>query len=484
MRCSAFQKEQLIVLQLWPHLFYAAGILHVTAVQFQKLRTAAVRSLGHGKAGASPLVRLSCLGYTVLLDPEAFWCWRTLVDFRRLPRKQSGLVQLWERFMNRFDGTLLPGPCSFLVQLCQLLGWNVIDSDAPCILDHHGLQFDLLRCSRSSLWRRFQNAWYTHVSHQLRARTSYAELYGLDWPLSHKGEERLPPAQVARLAALREGAFLTSSQQSRFDVIKDGTCSLCGQLDDLEHRCTSCPSLLDVYAEHQEACGLWLVLPTCLTHHLLAPANPWQPDIWRCLETLPDVCLCLQELTPFAAVNLFTDGSCSNPDDEPLRLAGWAAISVERDSLLASAPLAGWEQRSSRAELTAALAVLLWAVGHQVSCAVWTDSAYVAQGFWRLAATPEEAPFSSHTDIWQRILELLGLAADFRVVHIPSHGPLPDLIVDVDDWCTYWNDKADRAALAARQSGSQETSSSGTGEGQVTSVASSSSATAAGGCLE
>ena len=29
---------------------------------------------------------------------------------------------------------------------------------------------------------------------------------------------------------------------------------------------------------------------------------------------------------------------------------------------------------------------------------------------------------------------------------------MPELIVDVDDWCTYWNDKADQAALAARQS--------------------------------
>ena len=70
--CSPFHKEQLAVLQLWPRLVYGAGILHVTAAQFQRLRATVVRAYGHGKAGANPSVRLGCLRYTDYLTQKLF----------------------------------------------------------------------------------------------------------------------------------------------------------------------------------------------------------------------------------------------------------------------------------------------------------------------------------------------------------------------------------------------------------------------------
>lgn len=44
--------------------------------------------------------------------------------------------------------------------------------------------------------------------------------------------------------------------------------------------------------------------------------------------------------------------------DEALCLAGWAAVSVSHGTTLACLPMAGWEQSTQRAALTAVLAVL------------------------------------------------------------------------------------------------------------------------------
>ena len=52
------QKEMLIKQAIWPGILHASGILHMTEGHIGKLRTCVVRALGHGKAGASPLIRL------------------------------------------------------------------------------------------------------------------------------------------------------------------------------------------------------------------------------------------------------------------------------------------------------------------------------------------------------------------------------------------------------------------------------------------
>lgn len=71
---SSSAKMQVVVQAFWPQLFHAAGISHCTEATIGRLRAKAVRALGHGKAGASPLIRLSWLGISCFWIRVFFGC--------------------------------------------------------------------------------------------------------------------------------------------------------------------------------------------------------------------------------------------------------------------------------------------------------------------------------------------------------------------------------------------------------------------------
>lgn len=59
---------------------------------------------------------------------------------------------LWKIAFKNFDGKLLPGPFSKLIQLFSLIGWSI--SSPPLIYDHLGLQHNL--CTADKTWLLFQ----------------------------------------------------------------------------------------------------------------------------------------------------------------------------------------------------------------------------------------------------------------------------------------------------------------------------------------
>ena len=448
--CSAAQKELLVKQAIWPKAFHASGILHVTETQLSKLRTQVTRALGHGKAGASPIIRLS-LGHQPLLDPGLYRLWSVFRDFRRLASKQPMLVQFWNQFHEDFDGTLHAGPCSILLQQFQQLGWYVIQP--PYCLDHDGLQFDFIDESTSTIWRRTLDAWYQHVAARMQARSSYEDLQGVNVPASQHQEGRLLPLQRAQITALREGAFVTARHYKHYDVQQDGSCHICGQQDSLEHRCLHCPGFQRVRQQHGEAVQRWRSLPTCLTHHLLAPRNPWAGEVRRafCAVAAPETYI---ETLPEChdTVDLFSDGSCTSPTYPSLSLAGWSVVSATHGAQLAAGPLGGWEQCIARAELTAAVQALAWSMPRTHRTVLWTDSSYVATHFWRLTASSQSELPPTHRDLWLEVRDHLAVCAGrFQVVHISAHQQMSEERAEVDNWVAYWNAQADAAAAIGRQ---------------------------------
>ncbi|CAJ1341826.1 unnamed protein product, partial [Effrenium voratum] len=184
--------------------FHAIGITLLPWQQIVQLRTRAVRTLGFGHAGAHPGIRLALLSGNYVADPGAYQLIRVFQDFKRFIGKNHHLVDLWCSFAERYQGHLLAGPCSKLIEQCDLILWKI--AEPPVFVDHMGLPLDLLRDPWPHIRERLLDAWTQRLSREVAHRHDYAGLHGLTWPPSDK-ELRLSALDVARVNALREGGL-------------------------------------------------------------------------------------------------------------------------------------------------------------------------------------------------------------------------------------------------------------------------------------
>ena len=329
-----------------------------------KLRTKVCKALGHGLAGAQPAVRLTLLSSNPLLDPGLYCLWTTFQDFRRLTSKQPYLLSLWQDFMVHFSGQLHPGPFSVLLNQLELLSWHL--HDPPFVSDHTGHEFDFLGLAEDQLWTKTVHGWHLRLSRTLARRKDIDGLLGLDWRPTQLALQRLPPLALASMQALVEGSFMTGRSQAKFDLTKDGSCSFCSGPDTIEHWCLHCPRLQPVLHRHADIRRRWHALPSCMTEHLLCPANPFHQQLLHQLWIQPQTALHAHPSALPSHLNFFTDGSCYQPHHPMLALAGWAASLAFTNFDLAG-PLIGHPQTISRAELTAVLQVLRWSNVHAIA---------------------------------------------------------------------------------------------------------------------
>ena len=419
----------------WSKAFHAIGISLMPFRHISTLRTQAVKALGFGLAGAHPGLRLSLLTDSLQSDPAYFQVHRTVFDFRRFAKKCPDMHSLWRNFMDTFDGKLLSGPFSKLLEIFHLLAWYV--HAPPWILDHDHCKFDLLTCSSAELKRRLADAWYQRLAREVEHRKDFDGLRGLAWPPS-RNEARLDSLQVSRINALREGVFLSGSQQGKYDLVKGSLCHLCGETDSIAHRCCTCPALEHIRADHAYALQIWPLCSTALTEHLLPSRVPFTADRKRALVSLPDRSKYdfMLPQTDAGWVDFFTDGSCWFPNAPDLALASWAVISATHQQLCLSGPLQGLQQDVQRAELTAAMAVLRWLVSAHDNAVIWTDSSYTAQGLVQLLDNPDTFDPDSNEDLWMEAAQILQAVdtARLRVQHVNSHLNAEDTEDEVEAW--------------------------------------------------
>ena len=252
-----YLKEQIIRQAFWPSGFHACCITPLPARFVGRQRTKAVRALRHGTAGANPCVRLTLLTSSPQTDPGFYQLWRSLMDFRRLMRKTPALVDLWRQFHVCSSSSGLSGPFSQLREQCSLISWIV--TDPPLLVDHDGMTLHLLNIPSALLYDLMLDGWHQALAATLLQRKDFAGLQGLQWPVPWKSPS-YTKVQCAQLAALREGAFMTGSQQGKFDLFRGDRCKYCGFLDTLAHRALECPYYGSVRSGHPAdgLCSSWV----------------------------------------------------------------------------------------------------------------------------------------------------------------------------------------------------------------------------------
>lgn len=234
-----------------PSVFWAKALHGVLSCVFAeshiaKLRTEAVKHLGHQLAGSNPMLRLS-LSQPPTADPGFDQLRTAIFDFQRLCLKSPDLIVHWRVFMRRYDGTLRDGPFTKLLTLLNSIGWQVLVP--PMLQDHDGFCFNLLETSQGALRQLLHEAWLQHVAGTVRHKTMTG-VDGIDVALTLHTHEKLTAIDLARVKALQSGAFVSSWQHAKYDKTKQPICQHCLQPGTQQHW-LKCPR----FAAQRSDCG-------------------------------------------------------------------------------------------------------------------------------------------------------------------------------------------------------------------------------------
>ncbi|CAE7670476.1 unnamed protein product [Symbiodinium sp. CCMP2592] len=180
----------------WARALHGIAGCPLGQAHLQSLRTSATSALQIRPGGSSSLLRLSIAHGVVLWLPNA-----------------------------AYDGRSLHGPFTKLLQVLSQVGWAVLVP--PLVMDHEGLQHDVLKAPALLLRRRLEHAWLRFVAFAHKHRATMHDLDGIDPSLLQADVGGLSALDTARYAAVRSGAFLFDHVQSRFDFTKTGDCDLC-----------------------------------------------------------------------------------------------------------------------------------------------------------------------------------------------------------------------------------------------------------------
>ena len=452
---SLYQKQMLIQQALWPRAFYGISICRLGWSHIRSLRTAAVRALNFGKAGAHPGIRLFLL-CPALCDPGFYQTWQILTTFRRLWHKQRSLHTLWDAYINSYRGDPTDGPFGKMLEVFGQLGWTMLH--APWVQTKDGLKFDLADISTKLLYSFTEDAWAQFLASEVCHRQDFHGLAGIDvWQLRHLNH-KLRPHQAACAASLQEGAFVDRAHIHKFDLGVNAVCQHCDQQDTLLHRATICPGYLEQRAEHQEAAHLVLHRPISFGLRLLPSRHPrWGDYLCSLQEEQVGVPWLHSVRSRHGMVHLFTDGSCWRPDTPVLSLGAWAVVSATHDAILAAGVLPGLDQSSDRAEVYALVVAVEWAINFAQPVTLWSDSSYASSGLQRLLVDRADIPEGADNDLWLRLQAVLhGSELCIRIQHVVAHRAFGS-VQDLDEWTAYWNSRADRAAVAAHRTRSPMT---------------------------
>ena len=432
--------------KLWSIALHGVSGCPIPDSLVQSLRTQAARALKAAPAGSSPSLRLS-LASPMTVDPGFFQLWACLSTLRHICAKQPRVLALWQEFMLRYDGRLFHGPFSKLLVVLNGINWHV--GAPPFFQDEEGLSHDLLRLPKQGLRRLAERAWLQALAQAHRHRRDMADLLGLDCSLVRLDVDCMCPTAAARVAALQTGALMFGEAQARFDLTQSGNCTHCGVPDTKEHRICECPRYAATRALHQDVVDSWHVLPRCLSHHLLPPANPHATRLRACLHSLRDTSMHFHSgPADVSRQHLFTDGACAGFGSPEPALAGWGVVCASSGLIVALGALPGIFQSAPRAELQALLSAVCWIRRYDVQAAIWCDALSAAEGLNLLLDGGEPTVDWCNSDLWQCIWTHVQELAPGQLLvhHVPSHLD-PLLCADeFEVWVATWNQYADTVA--------------------------------------
>ena len=423
----------------WPRAFYGVSICQLGNRYISALRTSALKGLGMSRPGSNAAIHLA-LVESPSADPGFVLLRSSVVDLRIQLQLQVA-VPILDHLASGVS-VRCPGPVGFFLQRIHQIGW-AWDPGMSKIRTGSAL-FDLWTCSPRELQIRLERAWEQSVANQA--------CNGLVSKACKQQIRYSPdvPSLDSHLSIRRCFAWLSMGPSTlRIDGEAAPNCRFCGAQDSAQHRVQECghfqsgrvcTGFADLLAQD------CLVPAQCL--HAWAQRPSLQVEFQELLASLPDPPRASRDL---GGMDLFTDGSCTQPGEPRLSLASWA-ITVDSvhgtPSVLASGPLPGICQTTFRAELFAIRVLFRVARASSAPFRIWTDCLGVVRKVRALRQSLQPpAAMSLNADLWQEVWEAMqDLQVQFDINHLPSHEDLEAHTDLADKWLLRGNHYADRVA--------------------------------------
>jgi ribonuclease HI len=436
----------------WPRALHAIAATSVASQTFKMLRAAAMKSLQAEGSGCSSIVHLS-LCEKPQTDPH-FW---TLVQTFRLVR-DCGIADVVIPALQalvRGDGNAMAnGITATLLGRLQVLGWHV-NSDGCCNDDFGSFSlFDI--CLDELLWRT-EWSWLKVVSATVRHRPGFADLDQIDPADTRRWLQSLNASDQALMRKSLNGAHITQDGKHHCQEVLSDVCLYCSCSDSRYHRFWVCPAFQQ--CRRHVSSQLWDAVPTlpeCVVCH------GWSLRPTTTVEWYASMAMVQQLGIPPCPVGslqfqLFTDGSCFNPNYPAARFAAFAvvlAFADDRQSMvLDSGPLPGLRQTSVRAELFAVVRVVKFAAFHGVRVMIWSDCLSVVRRLRRVLQGTKVKINSPNADLWTVIADdLTACACDaIQITKVAAHSSVQHASSPFEEWCFRNNCLADKTAVHANQ---------------------------------
>ena len=456
--CTFQQKIILVQRVAWPRAFHAVAAVVVGRKHFEGLRTSLMQALRLQKPGANPELQCCLEGDT--FDPLVFAAVETLRDARTLQHAQLTSVD----FSQALFGDSFPEFNTLNEILCQRLhklGFEVRENAVA--VDALG-SFAFLTCSLPEFVLRAQWTWTQVLACVVKHRKSFAGFAHVDLPATRSAYKKFDPYDQGILRKFLHGATLTNEHAQHWSAEASPCCVHCGLPDSVRHRlweCVASESLRGLIP--QETTQDLQAQPAVLLEHGWILRSPLASSWFSYLVALSDRPSFLPGAVGHGILDLFTDGSCLCPAEPAFRMASWAVVQAppfdmtdQRAAFMpvAALPLSGLIQTAYRAELTAVLAAIEYALISQAFVRIWTDCQSVLDAF--AAYVSEGRPVALNRKNADLLLKLQDLVAQLgsskiALMKVPAHKKRQDFDSDLDQWLIDGNNAVDQAALATNK---------------------------------
>eukprot|EP00438_Fugacium_kawagutii_P010614 Skav227438 [mRNA] locus=scaffold203:353322:355775:- [translate_table: standard] len=445
---SKGQKLHMLRSVAWPRALHGGSIVSIGATHFKDMRTKAFQALGWDKPGANPQLHLSLIA-TPGTDPEFVVLQDSVLQCRRHGVDEM-VSWLCAAAMLLPDTRRKPGPIGVLFTRLQTMCWSY--QGGTCFLDEEGQPLDILLAPVQEVKHRLRRSWTKHVGSLWEHRKGFQGLHEGSVQLSSP-PDNLSAEEAGLLRVLQNGTQFTGDVHSHFDETTNRSCAWCGHAEDsLFHRHWDCPS-----TEESRRAIPPEVLSQCDRLPMCTLTRGWMTEPPSCrryrklLHEIPDTTACFEEdLDSPPYLDLFVDGTGLSPNLPPARLVAWSMIRagethVHDAKRLAAGGVPGQWQTVARAELTAMLSAVTYAVHSQKPCAIWCDNQGVVSKITRIQqGTLRVTNKINDHDLWSQIADLLPQAeVTFQPIrsHQCSEGEEEWKI-----WAFSHNDLADKQA--------------------------------------
>ena len=263
-----------------------------------------------------------------------------------------------------------------------------------------------------------------------------------------------------------DGTLFTQNGRAKFQAGVSSQCLWCPAKDGFHHRAWICPHFASFRAHITPAQHEALArLPPCLVDH----GWPLVLPEWEVFSGLLLRGAGFARKSPVGplpvgdVVELFLDGTCAHPREPRLRYAAWVVTTVPGgvgtldNQVLLGGHVVGLLQTPFRAELTALVAAVQWAIQHKRHVRLWCDCLGVVKGLRKLLQRRPLKPNTAHSDLWFQLQDYIAVYGDLvNVRKVVSHGAQHLASTPLESWAYWHNRLADEAAESINQRRSTE----------------------------